>query len=67
MEEERFATILREEDFLDHKLSDKPDYDPVYFRALTEEEKARTSFGYKNIGHVTRGGSQMTCPIFSVG
>ncbi|MBQ9796324.1 MAG: hypothetical protein IJW50_01255 [Clostridia bacterium] len=42
MDEATFATILREEDFLDVKLGDKPDCEPVYFRALTEEEQART-------------------------
>ena len=42
MDEERFATILREEDFLDVKLGDKPVCESVYFRPLTDEEKART-------------------------
>ena len=42
MDEGSFATILREEDFLDIKLGDKPACDPVYFRPLTDEEKART-------------------------
>ena len=42
MDEATFATILREEDFLDVKLGDKPDCEPVYFRTLTEEERART-------------------------
>ena len=42
MDEGSFATILREEDFLDVKLGDKPACDPVYFRPLTDEEKVRT-------------------------
>lgn len=42
MDEEAFAMILREEDFLDVKLGDKPDCEPVRFRPLSEEEKART-------------------------
>ena len=42
MDEGSFATILREEDFLDVKLGDKPACDPVYFRPLTDEEKACT-------------------------
>ncbi len=42
MDETSFATILREEDFLDVKLGDKPECEPVYFRPLTDEEKART-------------------------
>jgi len=42
MDETTFATILREEDFLDHKLGNKPDCEPVYFRKLTEEERGRT-------------------------
>ena len=37
MDEGSFATILREEDFLDVKLGDKPACDPVYFRPLTDE------------------------------
>ena len=43
MDETTFATILREEDFLDIKLGDKPDCDPIHFRPLTDEEKARTA------------------------
>ena len=43
MDETAFATILREEDFLDHKLGDKPACEPVYFRPLTDEEKVRTA------------------------
>lgn len=42
MGETEFATILREEDFLDVKLGDKPACEPVYFRALTDKERAQT-------------------------
>ena len=42
MEEEELAVILREEDFLDIKLSDKPVCDKVFFRELTKEEECRT-------------------------
>ena len=42
MDETTFATILREEDFLDVKLGDKPACDPVYFRPLTDEEQKQT-------------------------
>ena len=42
MDEETFAMILREEDFLDVKLGSKPDCDPIRFRSLSDEEKART-------------------------
>lgn len=42
MEEEELAVILREEDFLDIKLSDKPVCDRVSFRELTKEEECRT-------------------------
>lgn len=43
MDEETFAAILRDEDFLDIKLGNKPICDEVVWRELTEEEQARTS------------------------
>ena len=43
MDETSFAIMLREDDFLDVKLGDKPACEPVYFRPLTDEEKARTA------------------------
>lgn len=42
MEEEELAVILREEDFLDIKLGDKPMCEPVAWRELTEEEVLKT-------------------------
>ena len=42
MEEEELAVILREEDFLDIKLGDKPVCEPVVWRELTEEEVLQT-------------------------
>lgn len=43
MTEQEFALILKEEDFLDVKLSLKPICEPVRFRELTEDEKVRTA------------------------
>ncbi len=43
MDEQTLAIILKEEDFLDVKLSDKPICEPVYWRELTDEEKIRTA------------------------
>jgi len=43
MDEQTFAFLLKEEDFLDHKLGDKPDCAPIYWRKLTEEEKQQTA------------------------
>lgn len=43
MDEGTFSVILREEDFLDVKLKEKPDCAPVRWRELTEEEKAKTA------------------------
>ncbi len=43
MDELTFATILREEDFLDHKLQDKPNCEEVKWRELTEDERTRTA------------------------
>ncbi len=42
MEEEELAVILREEDFLDYKLGDKPVCEPVVYRELTQEEIEET-------------------------
>ncbi len=42
MDESEFALILREEDFLDVKLQDKPVCEPVRWRELTEDEKKQT-------------------------
>ena len=42
MDAETLAVILREEDFLDIKLSDKPVCGPVVWRELTPEEADRT-------------------------
>ena len=43
MDEQGFAFLLKEEDFLDHKLGDKPDCAPLYWRELTAEEKQQTA------------------------
>ena len=40
VDEEAFAAILRDEDFLDIKLGNKPICDEVVWRELTEEEQA---------------------------
>jgi len=42
MDEQTLAVILREEDFLDIKLSDKPVCEPVFWRELTKDELLRT-------------------------
>lgn len=42
MDAETLAVILREEDFLDIKLGDKPICDPVCWRELTSEEAKKT-------------------------
>lgn len=43
MDENTFAATLRDEDFLDVKLSKKPVCKPVKWRELTEDEKTRTA------------------------
>ena len=43
MTEDELALILKEEDFLDVKLRDKPICEPVVWRELTDEEKAQTA------------------------
>ncbi|MBE6705859.1 MAG: hypothetical protein E7583_11390, partial [Ruminococcaceae bacterium] len=43
-DEEEFAIILREEDFLDIKLNAKPVCETLKFRELTDEEKEQTRF-----------------------
>ena len=43
MDEQRFALTLKEDDFLDIKLGEKPDCDRVIYRELTEKEKERTA------------------------
>lgn len=42
MDEETLARIMREYDFLDIKLSDKPFCEKIEWRSLTEEEERRT-------------------------
>ena len=42
MDEETFAVLLREEDFLYVKLSDKPICEPVTWRELSETERIQT-------------------------
>lgn len=42
IDEKTLAVILREEDFLDIKLSDKPVCEPVVWRELTQEEMDQT-------------------------
>lgn len=56
MEEDTFARILREEDFLDFKLGDKPVCEPVIWRALTEEEKLQTQAIKEIVTGVDMGG-----------
>ena len=41
-DEKTFAVTLREDDFLDVKLGDKPACEPVMWRELTDEERERT-------------------------
>lgn len=43
MEEQTLALLLKEEDFLGYKLSDKPVCEPVRWRELTEAEKQQTA------------------------
>jgi len=43
MTEGELALILKEEDFLAEKLRDKPVCEPVYWRELTDEERAQTA------------------------
>ena len=43
MTEDELATVLREEDFLDYKLGDKPICPTVTWRELTDEERAATA------------------------
>lgn len=40
---ERFAYTLKEDDFLNVKLEDKPDVKSVYFRPLTKDEQLQTA------------------------
>lgn len=40
---QEFARILREEDFLDIKLDDKPDCEPLYWHELSDAEQAQTA------------------------
>jgi len=42
MDEETLAVIMREEDFLDYKLGDKPICERVVYRELTTQEKKKT-------------------------
>lgn len=42
MDEQTLARVMREDDFLDIKLSDKPYCERVEWRPLTDEEKERT-------------------------
>ncbi len=50
-DEETFAVTLREDDFLDIKLGDKPQCEPVAWRELTAEEEKRT----REIAEIVRG------------
>ncbi|MBQ4141390.1 MAG: hypothetical protein IJD70_08640 [Clostridia bacterium] len=43
MTEGELALILKEEDFLAEKLREKPVCEPVYWRELTDEERAQTA------------------------
>ena len=43
MDEQSFAFLLKEEDFLDHKLGDKPNCEAIYWRELTAEEQRQTA------------------------
>ncbi len=56
MEQDELALILREEDFLDFKLGDKPVCQPVTWRALTEEERIRTNALKEVVQTVDMGG-----------
>lgn len=56
IDEERLGILLREEDFLDVKLKDKPVCEPVRFRELTEEEKTATEFIRETLSTVSEEG-----------
>ena len=43
MEAAEFAVVLREDDFLDIKLREKPDCQELYWRDLTEAELQATA------------------------
>jgi len=50
MDEQTLARIMREDDFLNIKLSDKPRCEKVVWRKLTEEERVKT-LEIKNVMH----------------
>ena len=43
VDEQTLARIMQDDDFLNIKLSDKPECEKVTWRELTEEEKSRTA------------------------
>lgn len=56
MDELELATILRDEDFLDHKLQDKPRCETVIWRELTENERTRTAEIKRIVQKINLGG-----------
>lgn len=58
MDEETLAVILREEDFLDIKLGNKPACDPVIYRELTEEEQEQTAWIRQIVSAQNIGGTE---------
>jgi len=58
MAEDTFAFVLRQEDFLDIKLSDKPECERVEWRELTAEEAEKTAQIKKDIEKLDFSGVQ---------
>lgn len=56
MDENTLATIMRNEDFLDIKLSDKPICEELRWRELTEEERVRTLEIRRTVSSLDMGG-----------
>ena len=52
------AVLLREEDFLDIKLSDKPVCEPLRWRELTKDELKATEYIAKTMRSLNTGGRQ---------
>ena len=56
MDENTLATIMRNEDFLDIKLSDKPICEELKWRELTEDERERTLEIRRTVSSLDMGG-----------
>lgn len=57
MDRDSFAKLLREEDFLDVKLKDKPVCEPLSWRELTKEEQKQTEALQEAMADVTIDGA----------